>query len=294
MLVAHHGVAVDVRLQSGALRVVKVRRRSGHVVGDRVEVLGERLVRLERDNELRRRDAMGRVRVVSANLDVLGIVVSPVPASPAGFLDRALISARAAGIRPFVILNKMDLPGAEALLTKLRATFIEGPGGIALDIFTLSAKTGHGVEALRAFFAREGGCRGAFVGTSGVGKSSILNTILPELDLPVGEINRDSGLGRHTTTTATLHSLPEGGELIDTPGFREFGLVDLDVRELALHFPGFSELLVTEHCRFSDCRHMVEPDCVILAAVADGKFAPARWARYRDLFNEVELDQPRH
>jgi ribosome biogenesis GTPase len=296
-LVAHHGVAVDVRLESGPeagqLRSVKVRRRSGHVVGDRVEVIGERLRRLERDTELRRRDAMGRTHVVAANLDVLGVVIAPVPPSPAGFVDRALISARAAGIEPFLVLNKADLPEAAALEQEVRATWIEGPGGIDLAVFRVSAKKADEPEHARElaklldFFAnptREPR-RGAFVGTSGVGKSSLVNAMLPEVELAVGEINVYSGLGRHTTTTATLHRLPGGGELIDTPGFRDFGLVDISVPELAVHFPGFREILAEAEaaCRFNDCRHDAEPDCAIKAAVADGRLARARWERYREL-----------
>lgn len=250
--------------------------------------MGERLLRLERDNELRRRDAMGRIHVVSANLDVLGLVVAPIPASPTGFLDRALISARAADIVPFVVLNKAELEGAAELARRLCETYIEGAGGIPLRVFELSAKTGVGLEALRTFFAEGEGRRAAFVGTSGVGKSSLVNALLPDTELAVGEINRFSGLGRHTTTTATLHQLPEGGELIDTPGFRDFGLVDLDPQALARHFPGFTELLATRRCKFNDCRHLVEPECAILSAVESGALARDRWRRYRDLFVEVE------
>lgn len=296
-LVAHYGIAVDVRLDSAELRSVKVKRRSGHAVGDRVEVIGERLRQLERSSELRRCDAMGRTHVVAANLDVLGIVIAPVPGPTAGFIDRALISARAAGIRPFLVINKADLPDAEQLLARVRATFIDGPGGIALPLFCLSAKHADApthAEALArlfAFFANPGGpaLRGAFVGTSGVGKSSLLNQMVPALELGVGAINEYSGLGRHTTTTATLHRLPGGGELIDTPGFRDFGLVDISIAQLIAYFPGFAELLAdaSAACRFSDCRHDAEPDCAIKAAVADGRLALARWQRYRELLAEV-------
>ncbi|PRQ00574.1 ribosome small subunit-dependent GTPase A [Enhygromyxa salina] len=296
ILVAHYGVAVDIRLASGEVRSVKVRRRSGHVVGDRVEVVGERLHRLARDTELRRRDAMGRTHVVAANLDVLGIVVAAVPASPSGFVDRALISARAANIEPFLVINKADLPATQELVARVRETWIDGPGGLDIPVFVVCATRSDtpeltsGLQALRSFFANRPAQprRAAFVGTSGVGKSSLVNTLLPELALPVGDINSYSGLGRHTTTTATLHSLPDGGELIDTPGFRDFGLVDISVPQLAAFFPGFSELI--EHrgpCRFNDCRHDAEPDCTIKAAVAEGRLAPARWQRYRELLAEL-------
>jgi ribosome biogenesis GTPase / thiamine phosphate phosphatase len=299
VIVSHYGVAVDVRLDSGPIRSVKVKRRSGHVVGDRVEVVGERLRRFERRSSLRRRDAMGQVHTVAANLDTLGIVVAPVPPTPAGFVDRALIAAEAAGITAILVVNKADLPESAALLEQIQATWLDGPGAIELDIFETSAKSGAGVDAILEYLAiggavggpasgSVGGRRGAFVGTSGVGKSSLVNTLLPQLTLPVGEINQLSGLGRHTTTTATLHVLPRGGELIDTPGFRDFGLVDIGIAELAAHFPGFAPLLRVQHCRFNDCRHRAEPDCVIKAAVADGRLAKARWDRYLELLHEIE------
>jgi ribosome biogenesis GTPase / thiamine phosphate phosphatase len=313
VIVGHYGVAVDVRLDSSStLRSVKVRRRSGHVVGDRVEVIGERLRRLERRSELRRRDAMGNVHVVAANLDTLGIVIAPVPPSPSGFVDRALIAAEAAGLAPILIVNKADLPECAALLQTLRETWLEGPGAIAVPMLCVSATTGAGLDALLDYFnpnsaasrpARSAGGpaghsdldlrfavgrRGAFVGTSGVGKSSLINALLPQLRLPVGEINPYSGLGRHTTTTATLHSLPRGGELIDTPGFRDFGLVDIGIPDLARHFPGFAPLLAAQACRFADCRHRAEPDCAIKQAVVDGRLAAPRWERYLELLAELE------
>lgn len=288
VIVAHHGVAVEVRLDAGGRRPVRVRRRSGHVVGDRVAVLGERLERLERSNKLQRADALGKVHTVAANLDVLGIVVAPTPPSPSGFVDRALITAAAEGIRPFLVLNKCDLPAAAELAAQLRETWIDGPGGLDLPLFEVSAAEGRGLEALLDFFAGGEGRRGVFVGTSGVGKSSLVNALLPEVELAVGEINQYSGLGRHTTTTATLHALPRGGELIDTPGFRDFGLVDLSLPQLRLHFPGFEATLAAGGpCRFSDCRHLAEPDCTIKAAVEAGELAEARWQRYRDLAEEL-------
>ena len=244
---------------------------------------------------------MQRTHVVAANLDLLGIVIAPVPPSPTGFIDRALVCAAAEGILPFLVVNKADLPEAEQLAARVRETWLEGPGAIELPIFLLSAARAsdperEGVESseldpLLDFFAQPSAeghpRRGAFVGTSGVGKSSLVNAMLPELELAVGEINTYSGLGRHTTTTATLHELPRGGELIDTPGFRDFGLVDIEETALSAYFPGFAGLLERDACRFNDCRHDREPDCAIKAAIEDGRLARSRWERYLELLAQV-------
>jgi ribosome biogenesis GTPase len=257
-----------------------VRRDSSFVVGDRVRVEESRLEVMPAEGVLRRRDTRGRVRAVAANLDVLGIVLAPRPETPGGFVDRGVVAARAAGLEPILVVNKSDLAGADAL----REEMVRSYGGVA-PAFFVSASRGDGLDALRAFFA--GGRRGVFVGTSGVGKSSILNALCPDLALTVGEINEWSGLGRHVTTNATLHALPDGGELVDTPGFRDFGPVEVSSHELASFFPGFEHALEAG-CRFRDCLHRSEPGCGVLAALAAGTLPPGRHAAYLDLLAELE------
>lgn len=279
---AHHGVAVEVRFADGARRLVRVKRRSGHVVGDAVRVAGEVLERLPRRTELRRRDALGAVHLVAANLDVLGIVVSPAPPPPAGFVDQAIVAARAADLAPFLVINKCDLAAAEPFVADLRSAYAG-----AVELFPLSAATGAGLEALRAFFAA--GHRGAFVGATGVGKSSLLNALCPEIDLQVGELNEYSGKGRNTTTVSTLHSLAGGGELIDTPGFNDFGLVEISAQELSLYFPGF-EQVEAGSCRFRDCRHRSEPGCAVQALVSAGQISADRYTTYLTILDAVEAD----
>ena len=281
LITAHHGVEVEVAFTTGKRRMVRVKRNSGHVVGDDVEVTGEILRRLPRRTELRRRDARGGIHLVAANLDVLGIVAAV--DSPSGFIDRAIVAARVAQLQPFVVVNKCDLPETAPLLDELRRIYAG-----SVPVFAISTKSRTGLAPLQAFLNE--GHRGVFVGFSGVGKSSLLNALCPEIDLKVGKVSEYKSLGRQTTTVATLHALPGGGELVDTPGFRDFGLVEILVEELATHFPGFEE-----HgeviCRFRNCRHRTEPGCAVISLVDQGLIAVDRYSMYLELLGEVEADQ---
>ena len=283
VIVAHYGVSVDILFSSGERSMVRVKRLSGHVVGDDVLVRGEVLERLPRRTELRRCDAMGGLHLVGANLDVLGIVVAPPPLPPAGFIDRAVVAARAADLTPFLIINKCDLDEVADSVAALRAIY-----GNSLSVFPLSAVTGAGIGPLLEYLGE--GHRGAFVGTTGVGKSSLLNVICPGINLKVGALNTFNNRGCNTTTVSTLHKLPGGGELVDTPGFQDFGLVDISVDELAAHYPGFEETH-TVRCRFRDCRHHSEPGCAVLELVAQGRILQERYATYMDLLKEVEASE---
>jgi ribosome biogenesis GTPase / thiamine phosphate phosphatase len=278
LILSHYGVAVEVLFHDGERRMVRVKRNSGHVVGDCVQVDAEVLERLPRRTELRRRDARGAIHLVAANLDVLGIVVAPM--SPAGFIDRAIVAARAAGLEPFVVVNKSDLDQAQPLAAALKETY----AGV-VPVFVLSAAKGEGLDQLRAFLRQ--GHRGAFVGTTGVGKSSLLNALCPDIDLKVGEVSDYKSIGRHTTTVSTLHAVPGGGELVDTPGFRDFGLVDISSQELAAYFPGF-EALDERGCRFHDCRHRQAPGCAVVAMVEAGVLSAERYQTYLAVLDEVE------
>ncbi|NVN90998.1 MAG: ribosome small subunit-dependent GTPase A [Desulfuromonadales bacterium] len=264
--------------------MVRVKRNSGHVVGDSVAVTEDVLTRLPRRTELRRRDARGGIHLVAANLDVLGIVAAPL--SQTGFIDRAIVAARTAQLEPFVVINKCDLGEGVELADYLREIYAG-----SLPFFSLSAATGSGLDQLLEFLGA--GRRGAFVGTSGVGKSSLLNVLCPHIDLQVGEVSDYNGLGRHTTTVSTLHTLSSGGELVDTPGFRDFGLVDISAQDLAAHFAGF-ENRVAESCRFRNCRHRSEPGCAIVTSVAQKLITAERYATYLGILDEVEADEEKN
>ncbi|MDD2367223.1 MAG: ribosome small subunit-dependent GTPase A [Desulfuromonadaceae bacterium] len=281
LIVAHHGISVEVLFNNGSRRMVRVKRNSGHVVGDGVTVTGEVLNRLARRTELQRRDARGGIHLVAANLDVLGIVVAP--QSPGGFIDRAIVAARAARLEPFLLVNKCDLDESAELLAELKALYTG-----SLPVFPISATDRIGLENVEKFLSS--GYRGAFVGTTGVGKSSLLNALCPDIDLKVGRISDYKSIGRHTTTVSTLHALAGGGELVDTPGFRDFGLVDITVEELAEYFPGFEEHQ-NAACRFRNCRHRTEPGCAVLELVKSSRIPAARYEAYMDILKEVENQQ---
>jgi ribosome biogenesis GTPase len=279
LIVSHFGVAVEVLFEDGAREMVRVKRNSGHVVGDQVRVTGEVLERLPRKTELRRSDARGGIHLVAANLDVLGVVLAPM--SPSGFVDRAIVAARVAGLTPFLVFNKCDLPEAKSLAQILGEVYAK-----VVPCFALSAVSGEGLEPLRAFLHE--GHRGAFVGTTGVGKSALLNALCPDIDLKVGALSEHKWVGRHTTTVSSLHALPGGGELVDTPGFRDFGLVDISSEQLSEYFPGF-EALEAHGCRFHNCRHRQEPGCVVAGLVGGGEISAERYQTYLTLLGEVEV-----
>jgi ribosome biogenesis GTPase len=289
VIVAHYGVAVDVLFAEDNDRsMIRVKRNSGHVVGDKVLIKEDVLTRLERNSELCRMDARGGIHIVGANLDVLCIVVSCEPLPPPGFIDRAIVSARASNLRPVLIINKSDLPCFAEYQATVQAVYQE-----SVKIFTLSAESGEGLDTLSAFFSE--GNRGVFVGPTGVGKSSILNTLLPEINLTTGEISETKKRGRNTTTVSTLHLLSDGGELIDSPGFNDFGMVDISAHQLSSYFPGF-EKAGQEDCRFRDCKHREEPDCRVIELVDQNQIDRARYTIYLQMLIEVEAleNEPRY
>ncbi len=279
-IVAHYGVAVAVRFVGGDVEMIRVKRNSGHVVGDEVEVVGGILTRLPRRTEIRRVDARRGVHVVGANLDLLCITAACEPLPPPGFIDRAVVASRSAGLQPVLLLNKADLSCFADYATRMRAAFAS-----SLPLFEISAETGYNLEKFTGFLAESH--RGIFIGPTGVGKSSILNALIPELSLETREISQTKKRGRHTTTVSTLHTLKKGGELIDSPGFNDFGLVDIEPFDLARFFPGFEKVL-NNPCGFRNCSHRQEPGCSVTGALRLGQIQQDRYSLYLQILDEVE------
>ncbi|PZP26361.1 small ribosomal subunit biogenesis GTPase RsgA [Pseudomonas kuykendallii] len=287
LVIAHFGVQVEVEAEEGEIRgqVFRCHLRANLpalVTGDRVvwragnQGNGVIVAQLPRNSELCRPDSRGQLKPVAANVDLIVIVFAPLPEPHANLIDRYLIAAEHAGIRPLLLLNKADLedeqngPRLNALLAVYRQ--------LGYPLMEVSAHEGGGMDALQA---QLDGHVSVFVGQSGVGKSSLVNSLLPGVDTRVGGLSEVTGKGTHTTTTARLFHFPGGGELIDSPGIREFGLGHVSRDDVEAGFIEFADLLGT--CRFRDCKHDREPGCALLKALEEGRIQPQRMASYRHI-----------
>lgn len=280
----------DGRVVSGVLRGrLKREARTGDkvVIGDRVRVAEEEgsstfVVEevLPRVREIARAAPGGRrAKVVAANVNRLVVVSSardPDPHRPS--IDRLLLIGEVNDLDGALVVNKLDLDGARETAQELADVY----RGIGYPVFATSARSGEGIEELRAFL-----CSGtsAFVGPSGAGKSSLLNRIQPDLELRTGELGRKRR-GRHTTVTARLLELDCGGLVADTPGFSDIGLWEAVPEELDRCFPEMIPYL--GECRFRGCSHAHEPECAIRAAVERGAIDGERYESYRALLAEAE------
>ena len=241
---------------------------------------------LPRKSELKRpgpRDSFRRKLTLAANIDQVVIVASVTqPEFNYGFMDRFLLAANLNNLPFVLVLTKMDLlPNGEADLNDDIRDFMS----IVDKVITVSVKTGVGLERLREELL---GKSSVFSGQSGVGKSTLVNALVPGAELETGAVRERDGKGRHTTTSSSLFDFPGGGYVIDTPGIRSIGIADgdddMDGETLAKIFPGFFEGdLFT--CKYSNCKHLKEPGCSVREAVESGKLSRARYASYIRILN---------
>jgi ribosome biogenesis GTPase len=273
--------ALASQLKSGADR----RHSNPLAVGDEVVVdrsrpdlrvveVRERRTRLERPSQDPRRPS----QVIAANA-THAVIVSSIAEPPfrAGLVDRFGLLARRGGLHPVLCLNKVDLGGAEDVRQALEEA------AVPFDHVCVSARSGSGMEALREILV---GATTVFVGHSGVGKSSLLHALLPDIDAQTGELSAKTGKGKHTTTSARLYHLPEGGMLIDTPGVRSVSLGHTEAAEVAAVF---SEIHEAPPCRFRTCTHRMEPGCSVLEGLESGMVPRMVYTRYRRLLEEAEV-----
>lgn len=244
---------------------VRCRKDAHHAEVHVLEILPRRTV-------LHRSNLRGGSEPVFANLRHLLVVIAPLPQPDLFIADRYLAAAESAGIMATIVLNKADLGIDGALQGELQAYAAAG-----YPCVQVSAASGEGMTTLKVACSAD---ITALVGQSGVGKSSLVRHLVPEADIAVGGLMRE-GEGRHTTTASRLFDLPGGGQLVDSPGVRDFApaVEHLDPRHL-----GFLEVArLAGGCRFLDCRHFREPECAVRAALDTGAIHPRRYESYRRL-----------
>lgn len=286
------GKTFDCRLR-GNYRLRGNKQTNPVAVGDHVEFLlqddGSGMINnvLDRRNYIVRKATKlsKQTHVIASNIDLLCVVASlAFPRTSTGFIDRLLVTAEAYHIPACIIFNKADLYDDELMESLSSLKNLYGKAGY--PVLVTSAMKGSGIEQLKKSIH---GKTVLFSGHSGVGKSALLNAIEPNLHLRVGEVSHWSEKGKHTTTFAEIFPLPTAGAfLIDTPGIKEFGMVDIKAEELGHFFPEIRERL--HGCRFNTCTHTHEPGCAVKIAVDNGEIAKERYSNYLGILSQIQED----
>lgn len=286
----HYEVSLDKALQPArppggkpdTLKCVPRGKKSVYACGDRVivaqsdEQQGVILELVLRKNLLWRSDAF-RQKLIASNLSQIVIVVATEPGFSDLLISRCIVAAEHQGIRPLIVLNKVDLTPRLAAARALLAPFL----ALGYPVLELSAH--EGVDALRPHLAN---AQSILVGQSGMGKSTLINALIPEARAATREISEALDTGKHTTTFARLYPVSDQGWVIDSPGLQAFGLAHVGADELASTFIELRDHV--GHCRFRDCRHEVEPGCPITAARNAGQIDPRRFDHFLQIRTEIE------
>ncbi len=284
IIIAAHGRHYVAEVDGRKLQCVTRGKKTNVAVGDSVqlkmtsndqaviEAIDERKTLLYRSDQY-------KSKLLAANLTRLFIVVATEPGFADDLISRSLVAAEAAGIDAHIILNKTDVTSA---LAKTRERLLPYSAlGYPVHEMSARAEPEHAVVTLTPLLA---GQNSIFIGQSGMGKSSLINLLVPDADIAVREISAALDTGKHTTTFTRLYTLADGAAIIDSPGFQEFGLYHLSEGMLERAFRDFAPYL--GHCKFYNCRHLIEPQCAILSAVAEGKIARMRHTLYGQLLHE--------
>lgn len=282
-----HGNSYECRIK-GKFRTHGIKTTNPIAVGDIVDFELEPgqdsgvITQLEpRRNYIIRRSVnlSKQTQIIGANLDQAILVVTLAsPPTSTGFIDRFLVTAEAYSIPAILVFNKLDLFSDEGL--EILAEYMDLYENLGYPCYAVSALKGEHIEELRQLLKDK---TTLVSGHSGVGKSTLINAIVPGLELKTGIISEWSDKGKHTTTFAEMIDLPFGGQLIDTPGIRELGIVDIEPQELSHYYPEMRKLL--NQCKFHNCRHINEPGCAVLAGLESGEIEPSRYESYISIYN---------
>lgn len=301
LVISRFGQHADIQASDGTIQRCNLRRTiSSLVTGDNVvwrpalntqsdiKVNGIVEAVHERHSVLTRPDYYDGLKPIAANIDQIVVVSAILPELSLNIIDRYLVACETTGIKPVIVLNKVDLLDDEnrEWVSDLMTIYSD----IGYQVLEVSSHTNEGMEALTNALA---GKVSVFVGQSGVGKSSLLNTLLPhnEEAILVNDVSDNSGLGQHTTTTARLYHFPLGGDVIDSPGVREFGLWHLTTEQVTKGFVEFKDYL--GGCKFRDCKHLDDPGCLLREAVEANKIAESRFENYHRILESMEQIKPR-
>jgi len=286
LIIGQAGHQLDVETDEGIVRCGRRKNIGAIVTGDNVVLEAvppnEHVITavLPRTSLLARPDFRGQMKAIAANLDRIFIVCSIVPELNEGLIDRYLVATETLGITAVIVLNKTDLADSEQL-TSIRQR-ISIYSKLGYEVIESSAKMQHGIDTLMESLHQH---TSIMVGQSGVGKSSLVNALLPGMNIKTKEISESSNKGTHTTSASRLYHLPNGGSLIDSPGVREFGLWQVSEKEL---FNGFVEFRPYQGlCKFSNCQHRTEPQCAILDAIDKNEISEIRYDSYRRILESL-------
>ena len=294
LVISHFGQQLDIEALEGAHagEIFRCHQRSNleplvagdHVIWQQGDPTGIVVANLPRTSLLQRPNKSGELKAVAANIDQIVIVIAPIPQPFAKLIDRYLVAALNSHLSPLIVMNKADLitPTVRDDLQSL----LEQYQRIGYETMLVSKKTAQGIEILKEKLA---GKTSIFVGQSGVGKSALINALLPDVNTLEGPLSDGHGKGRHTTTSARLFHFPDGGDLIDSPGIREFGMWHMSPEEVFYGFVEFQPF--ARRCKFRDCKHQHEPGCALIEAVAQGKIQPGRLQSYQHILQSLD-DSP--
>ena len=282
------GSVVETSLR-GRFRLKGIRSTNPVVVGDIVSVEGESIVNIEpRKNYIIRKSSnlSKESHILAANIDQVFLVVTiKKPETPFEFIDRFLLTANAYHIPVVIVLNKVDILEEDemALAKAIKALYEKNLG---YKVVFSSTVTGEGVDEVKAMLNAK---LSLFSGNSGVGKSSLLNMLEPSLALKVGDVSKQHQTGMHTTTYSEVFDIAEG-KVIDSPGIKGFGIIDMEAAEISKFFPDIAKYAL--ECRFDDCKHINEPNCAVLKALEEQKIAASRYNSYKSIL--LDLDEKKY